>query len=62
VENTVIIELKAAEVLLNEHETQLLNYLSGTDIEVGLLFNFGIKAAFELKVFNNELKVNLKNK
>ncbi len=56
VENLVIIELKAAECLLEENEAQLLNYLRGTSIEVGLLFNFGKKAEFKRKVYDNHLK------
>ena len=40
VENKVIIELKAQELLSNAHEAQLLNYLKATDIKVGLLVNF----------------------
>ncbi|MCA0364276.1 MAG: GxxExxY protein [Bacteroidetes bacterium] len=58
VENLVIIEIKAVEYLLAEHEAQLLNYLRGTDIEVGLLMNFGKKAEFKRKVYNNNLKGN----
>ncbi len=41
--NKVIIELKAAETLCENHELQLINYLKATDIEVGLLLNFGKK-------------------
>src|SRR5688572_15216497 len=41
VENCVILELKAAEVICEEHEHILINYLKSTDIEVGLLLNFG---------------------
>src|SRR3990167_6773374 len=40
VEDRVIIELKAAEALREEHEAQLLNYLRATSIEYGLLLNF----------------------
>ena len=42
VENRVIVELKAVSALAQHHEAQLLNYLSATDIQVGLLINFGI--------------------
>lgn len=56
VEDLVIIELKAAECLVEENEAQLLNYLRGTNIEVGLLFNFGKKADFKRKVYDNHLK------
>ncbi|GAB4492831.1 MAG: GxxExxY protein [Saprospiraceae bacterium] len=60
VSQSVILELKADEALVKEHEAQLLNYLRGTDIEVGLLFNFGKRAEFRRKVYDNDLKPNLK--
>jgi len=41
VENKVILELKACECLQKIHEVQLVNYLKATNIEIGLLFNFG---------------------
>ena len=61
VENLVIIELKAAKSICEEHEAQLINYLKATKIEVGLLLNFGQKADFRRKVFSNSQKVNLLN-
>ena len=59
VNNCVIIEVKAAEALCEEHEAQLTNYLRATDIEVGVLLNFGKKAEIKRKVFSDEYK-NLK--
>ncbi|MDZ7767301.1 MAG: GxxExxY protein [Melioribacteraceae bacterium] len=56
VNNLVIIELKAAETLLEEHENQLINYLKATDIEVGLLLNFGKKPQISRKIFTNKSK------
>ena len=56
VENKVIIELKAAEELIEEHEAQLVNYIKATDFEVGLLLNFGKEAQFKRKVLTNEFK------
>ncbi|WP_321279879.1 GxxExxY protein [Marinifilum fragile] len=56
VDNCVIIELKAIESLRFEHEVQLVNYLRATDIEVGLLLNFGAKPQFKRKVFSNSKK------
>ncbi len=56
VENVVILELKAAESLCEEHEIQLVNYLKATDIEVGILFNFGKKTEFKRKVLTKEYK------
>jgi GxxExxY protein len=41
VEKQVILELKAIENLAKIHEVQLVNYLQGTGIEIGLLINFG---------------------
>lgn len=41
VENSVIIELKAVETLHKSHEVQLVNYLTITGIDSGLLVNFG---------------------
>jgi len=53
VNNCVILELKACDVLAVEHEYQLINYLRTTDIEVGLLLNFGKKPQFSRKIFTN---------
>ncbi len=53
VNKCVIIELKAAESLCEEHELQLVNYLKATDIDVGLLLNFGKKPQFKRKIFTN---------
>ncbi len=54
VENTIILELKVAESLAEEHEFQLINYLRATDLEVGLLLNFGKKPEIKRKVFSNK--------
>jgi GxxExxY protein len=54
VENKVIVELKAAEVLIEEHELQLINYLKATEVEVGLLLNFGKKPEIRRKIFSNK--------
>lgn len=56
VENLVIVELKAADSIREEHEAQLINYLKATKIEVGLLLNFGQKAEFKRKIFTNDRK------
>ncbi len=56
VEDRVLVEIKAASRLLPEHEAQLLNYLRATPYEVGLLLNFGPKAEFICKAFNNDRK------
>ncbi len=59
VNDTVILELKAVQRLLPEHEAQLLNYLKATSIEVGLLLNFGPKAETKRKTYDNERKGSL---
>jgi len=54
VEKKIIIEIKAAEALCEEHELQLINYLKATDYEIGLLLNFGKKPEIRRKIFTNE--------
>lgn len=56
VERRVIVELKAVEKLHSSHEAQLVNYLRATDVEIGLLFNFGKSAEFKRKLFENQYK------
>ena len=51
VNNLIIFELKAAEFIVKNIEMQLINYLRGTDMEVGLVLNFGQKPEFAKKVF-----------
>ncbi|HUS11716.1 MAG TPA: GxxExxY protein [Pyrinomonadaceae bacterium] len=41
VDERVVIELKAAQTLVKQHEAQLVNYLAATGIDCGLLLNFG---------------------
>jgi GxxExxY protein len=56
VENCVLLELKCAKGLDPAHEAQILHYLKSTDIEVGLLLNFGLKPQFRRLLFDNERK------
>ncbi|AOC97329.1 hypothetical protein BB050_04251 [Flavobacterium anhuiense] len=56
VEDLIILELKAADCIVIEFENQILNYLRGTDCEVGLLLNFGTKPEFRRKIFENSKK------
>ena len=60
VNDTIILELKAADYIVEEFENQLLNYLKGTDCEIGLLLNFGKKPEFRRKIYENKRK-NRKN-
>lgn len=57
VENCVLLELKAVNGLDRSHEALILHYLRATEIEVGLLLNFGgTRPQFRRVVFNNENK------
>ena len=53
VENCVLLELKAVRTLDSSHRAQLMNYLRATEIEVGLLLNFGEKPEFKRVIFDN---------
>lgn len=56
IEGNVLLELKAVRTIDLAFEKQLLNYLRATDIEVGLLLNFGHKPEFRRLVFDNTRK------
>jgi GxxExxY protein len=56
VEQCVLLELKAARALGSAHQAQLLNYLRATEIEVGLLLNFGPKPEFRRVAYDNSRK------
>ena len=57
VEDVVICELKTSENLCEADENQLITYLRATDIEVGLLLNFGKKPEVKRKVYDKERKL-----
>ena len=59
VDNEAILELKATESICEEHEYQLINYLKATNIELGLLLNFGKKPEIRRKIFTNDRKIHL---
>lgn len=56
VEGLVIVELKAIEMLARVHEVQLVNYLRATEIEVGLLINFGSHFQVCRRLLTNDRK------
>jgi GxxExxY protein len=56
VENCVLLELKSARSLDPAHEAQLLHYLKSTEVEVGMLLNFGARPQFRRLLFDNERK------
>ncbi|NIA07908.1 MAG: GxxExxY protein [Actinobacteria bacterium] len=51
VADKVILELKAVQTVNPIHEAQLVNYLKATDIEVGLLLNFGKSLEVTRRIF-----------
>ncbi len=59
INDLILLELKAAEAIIEEFEAQLLNYLKSTEIEVGYVLNFGKSATFKRKVFDNPRKGSL---
>ena len=56
VAGVVLVELKAAKALDSAHEAQLLNYLRSTEIEIGLLLNFGSRPQVRRFAFENGRK------
>jgi GxxExxY protein len=56
VEEKVIVELKAVSQLTKAHEVQLVNYLKATELEVGLLINFGDQITIKRKVLSKITK------
>lgn len=56
VNGAVLLELKAAQGIEAAHKAQILNYLRATEVEVGLLLNFGPKPQFHRFVFENNRK------
>lgn len=56
VNECIILELKAVDTLCKEHELQLINYLKATDMEVGLLLNFGEHPQIRRKIYTNDRK------
>jgi len=56
VNDVVIVETKVLRTIAPENEAQLVNYLKATDLEVGLLLNFGPDPEFRRRVLTNEKK------
>jgi len=57
VDGKVVVEVKALSDFSGKEKEPLLNYLRATDLEVGLVLNFGKEAGIKRKVLDNELKV-----
>jgi GxxExxY protein len=56
VNDLVLLELKAAKIIDLSFEKQTMNYLRATNLEVGLILNFGPNAQFRRLVFKNARK------
>ena len=56
VENKNLLEIKSTRILSPSHEAQLLHYLKSTEIEIGLLLNFGAHPQFRRLIFDNDRK------
>ena len=56
VEGKVLLELKSTRTIEAAHEAQLLHYLKSTEIEIGLLLNFGSRPQFRRLLFDNQRK------
>lgn len=56
VNDNVIVEIKAVENLVPAHEAQLINYLRATDVEVGIVLNFGKIPEFKRFAYDNKRK------
>ncbi|MDD5530596.1 MAG: GxxExxY protein [bacterium] len=56
VDDKIMVEIKAIKKLAEENEAQLLNYLKATNVEVGLLFNFGPEPEIKRRAFDNSRK------
>ncbi|HET9906444.1 MAG TPA: GxxExxY protein [Anaerolineales bacterium] len=59
INGVVLLEIKSVERLIDAHDAQLLNYLKATEVEVGLLLNFGRQAEFRRKIYDNPRKGSL---
>lgn len=61
VDGNLIIEIKAVQTLVKEHEAQLVNYLTATGVNNGLLINFGPSVQVKRKFREYKPKTRLLN-
>ena len=59
VDERVVIELKAVQTIIKQHEVQLVNYLAATGIDCGLLLNFGSSVQVKRKFREYKPKASL---
>jgi GxxExxY protein len=56
VNETILLELKTAEQIVAAHESQVLNYLRSTSLELGLILNFGPRPQVRRLLLDNSRK------
>jgi GxxExxY protein len=56
VNGTILLELKTAEQIVAAHESQVLNYLRSTALELGLILKFGPKPQLRRLLLDNSRK------
>jgi GxxExxY protein len=56
VNGTILLELKTAEQIIAAHESQVLNYLRSTALELGIILNFGPKPQVRRLLLDNSRK------
>jgi GxxExxY protein len=56
VNGTMLLELKTAESIVAAHESQVLNYLRSTSLELGLVLNFGPRPQVRRLLLDNSRK------
>ena len=60
VASEIVVELKAGKAIDQVHIAQLVNYLRGSMLELGFVFNFGPKPSYRRLILSNERKANLR--
>jgi GxxExxY protein len=58
IEKRLIVEMKAIDALTTAHSAQLVNYLTATKIDLGLLLNFGARS-LEFKTKSRTYRPNI---
>src|SRR5205823_2407122 len=56
IDRKVLVDIKTCTTIDRTHEAQLLNYLRATEIEIGLLLNFGERPQIRRLIFDNQRK------
>ncbi|PYR60894.1 MAG: GxxExxY protein [Acidobacteria bacterium] len=59
VEDVLLLEIKAVANIEGKHNAQALNYLRGSDLELGFVLNFGPSPQFQRLIYTNDRKLRL---